>query len=416
MDDILKRIILENQDIISGKKLVSRNYSIPETSHIKVLTGIRRCGKTYTLYEIAKALEPERILFLDFEDERLIALNSLANYDIIIDAYKTLYPQVEPVLFFDEIQNLANWHFYLKRLYVKGYKIYVTGSNAHLISREIATYLKGRSLETTIYPFSFPEFLKLKSIEFRQKDYIINQPQILNFFDDYLNFGGFPEVIKVAVDEKRAVAKNIYNLLFYKDLVAKYNKNDYLLKLVVSKIAENITKDFSVTSLANKIMAVYKTSVPTVTDYFNILPEPFLTSNIYPYRVSFVQRESKRKTYFTDNSFIFLNRVAPDKSRLFENLVFNFLQREHEEIYYYRTTNNMEVDFFINEQESKTLIQATYSLENSNTRDREIKSLIKAMEEQKLPIGFIYTWNRSEEIKINEYTIKIIPFWEETLK
>ena len=416
MDDILKRIILENQEIISEKKLVSRNYSIPETSHIKVLTGIRRCGKTYTLYEIAKTFEPERILFLDFEDERLIALNSLANYDIIIDAYKTLYPQVEPVLFFDEIQNLANWHFYLKRLYVKGYKIYVTGSNAHLISREIATYLKGRSLETTIFPFSFSEFLKLKSIEFRQKDYIINQPQILNFFDDYLNFGGFPEVIKVAVDEKRAVAKNIYNLLFYKDLVAKYNKNDYLLKLVVSKIAENITKDFSVTSLANKIMAVYKTSVPTVTDYFNILPEPFLTSNIYPYRVSFVQRESKRKTYFTDNSFIFLNRVAPDKSRLFENLVFNFLQREHEEIYYYRTTNNMEVDFFINEQESKTLIQATYSLENSNTRDREIKSLIKAMEEQKLPIGFIYTWNRSEEIKINEYTIKIIPFWEETLK
>ena len=416
MDDILKRIILENQEIISEKKLVSRNYSIPETSHIKVLTGIRRCGKTYTLYEIAKTFEPERILFLDFEDERLIELNSLANYDIIIDAYKTLYPQVEPVLFFDEIQNLANWHFYLKRLYVKGYKIYVTGSNAHLISREIATYLKGRSLETTIYPFSFPEFLKLKNIEFRQKDYLINQPQILNFFDDYLNFGGFPEVIKVAVDEKRAVAKNIYNLLFYKDLVAKYNKNDYLLKLVVSKIAENITKDFSVTSLANKIMAVYKTSVPTVTDYFNILPEPFLTSNIYPYRVSFVQRESKRKTYFTDNSFIFLNRVAPDKSRLFENLVFNFLQREHEEIYYYRTTNNMEVDFFINEQESKTLIQATYSLENSNTRDREIKSLIKAMEEQKLPIGFIYTWNRSEEIKINEYTIKIIPFWEETLK
>ena len=280
MDDILKRIILENQEIISEKKLVSRNYSIPETSHIKVLTGIRRCGKTYTLYEIAKTFEPERILFLDFEDERLIALNGLENYDLIIDAYKTLYPQVEPVLFFDEIQNLANWHFYLKRLYVKGYKIYVTGSNAHLISREIATYLKGRSLETTIYPFSFPEFLKLKNIEFRQKDYLINQPQILNFFDDYLNFGGFPEVIKVAVDEKRAVAKNIYNLLFYKDLVAKYNKNDYLLKLVVSKIAENITKDFSVTSLANKIMAVYKTSVPTVTDYFNILPEPFLTSNI----------------------------------------------------------------------------------------------------------------------------------------
>ena len=415
MEDILKRIILENQEIISDKKLISRNYSIPETGHIIVLTGIRRCGKTHVLYEIAKTFEPERILFLDFEDERLIGLNSLSNYDIIIDSYKTLFPNLEPVLFFDEIQNLENWHLYLKRLHVKGHKIYVTGSNAHLISREIATFLKGRSLEITIYPFSFPEFLKLKNIDFQQKDYIINQPKILNLFDEYLQYGGFPEVIKAGPDEKRTIAKNIYNLLFYKDLVAKFDKNDYLLKLVVSKITENITKDFSVTSLANKIISVYKTSVPTVTDYFNILPEPFLTSNIYPYRRSFVQRESKRKTYLADNSFIFLNRVAPDKSRLFENLVFNFLQSRHSELFYYRTTNNLEVDFFINEAESKALIQSSYSVENSDTREREIKALFKAMEEQNMDVGFIYTNNNSEEISINNKTINIIPFWKEAI-
>jgi hypothetical protein len=416
MENILKRIILENQEIISDKKLISRNYSIPETDHITILTGIRRCGKTHILYEKAKTFDLERILFLDFEDERLIGLNSLSNYDIIIDSYKTLFPNLEPVLFFDEIQNLENWHLYLKRLHVKGHKIYVTGSNAHLISREIATFLKGRSLETTIYPFSFPELLKLKNLELKQKDYLINQPKILNLFDEYLQYGGFPEVIKADLDEKRTIAKNIYNLLFYKDLVAKFDKDDYLLKLVVSKITENITKDFSVTSLANKIISVYKTSVPTVTDYFNILPEPFLTSNIYPYRCSFVQRESKRKTYLADNSFIFLNRVAPDKSRLFENLVFNFLQRRHPELFYYRTGNNLEVDFFINEPESKTLIQSSYSVENSDTREREIKALFKAMEEQNMDIGFIYTNNNSEEITINNKTIKVIPFWKEALK
>jgi predicted AAA+ superfamily ATPase len=416
MEDVLKRIILENQEIISGKKLISRNYSIPETDHITVLTGIRRCGKTHVLYEKAKKFEPERILFLDFEDERLINLNSRSNYDIIIDSYKTLFPSLEPILFFDEIQNLENWHLYLKRLHVKGHKIYVTGSNAHLISREIATFLKGRSLETTIYPFSFPEFLKLKNIELQQKDYIINQPKIVNLFDEYLQYGGFPEVIKVEVDDKRTMAKNIYNLLFYKDLVTKFDKDDYLLKLVVNKIAENITKDFSVTSLANKIISVYKTSVPTVTDYFNILPEPFLTTKIYPYRSSFVQRETKRKTYLADNSFIFLNRVAPDKSRLFENLVFNFLQRKHSELFYYRTSNNLEVDFFIHEPESKKLIQACYSLENSDTREREIKSLLKAMDEQNMDVGFIYTNNNSEEITTNNKTIIIIPLWKEALK
>ncbi|MFA5419029.1 MAG: ATP-binding protein, partial [Bacteroidales bacterium] len=407
--------ILENQEIIAEKSLISRKYIIPETDAITVLTGIRRCGKTHILYEKAKHLPPESILFLDFEDERLIALNTLTSYDVIIDSYKTLFPHLEPVLFFDEIQNLKNWHLYLKRLHVQGYKIFVTGSNAHLISREIATFLKGRSLETTIYPFSFSEFLKLKQIELLPKDSIINHPKIANLFEEYMQYGGFPEVIKVNVPDKRTIAKNIYNLLFYKDLVAKYDKDDYLLKLVVSKIAENITKEFSITSLANKIISVYKTSVPTVADYFNILPEPYLTSNIYQYRTSFVQRESKRKTYFSDNSFIFLNRVAPDNSRLLENLVFNFLQRQYTEIYYYKTTNDKEVDFFINTPQTKALIQVCYSMENSDTKQREIKSLLKAMEEQNLEVGFIFTWNNEEEITIIDKTIKMLPFWKETL-
>jgi hypothetical protein len=415
MEDVLKRIILENQEIILGRKLIARNYLIPETDHITVLIGIRPCGKTHILYEKAKTFEPERILFLDFEDERLIGLSSLSNYDIIIDSYKTLFPKLEPVLFFDEIQNLANWHLYLKRLHIKGYKIFVTGSNAHLISREIATFLKGRSLETTIYPFSFSEFLKLKNIELQQKDTIINKPKIVHLFDEYLQYGGFPEVIKVDVDDKRTIAKNIYNLLFYKDLVSKFDKDDYLLKLVVGKIAENITKEFSITSLANKIISVYKTSVPTVTDYFNILPEPFLTTNIYPYRSSFVQRESKRKTYLADNSFIFINRVSPDKSRLFENLVFNYLQSKYSEIFYYKTNNNLEVDFFITELERKILIQASYSLEDSDTREREIKSLIKAMEELNVQVGYIFTNNNTEEIVINNKTLKVIPFWREII-
>jgi len=153
-----------------------------------------------------------------------------------------------------------------------------------------------------------------------------------------------------------------------------------------------------------------------VTDYFNILPEPFLTSNIYPYRSSFVQRETKRKTYLADNSFIFLNRVAPDKSRLFENLIFNFLLRKHSEIFYYRTHNNLEVDFFIHKPESKELIQACYSLEDSDTREREIKSLLKAMEELNMDVGTIYSNNHSEEISINNKTINIIPFWKVTLR
>jgi hypothetical protein len=416
MEDIVKRIILENQDMISKKRMVYRNYQLHNTGNINILTGIRRCGKTYMLYQIAQDYKIEHVLFLDFEDERLIALNTLQSYDIIIDSYKVLYPDFVPVLFFDEIQNLDNWHLFLKRLHVQGYKIYVTGSNANLISREIATYLKGRSFENTIYTFSFPEFLKLKNIELQDKDHIIHEPKILNLFNEYLQYGGFPEVIKAQEDEKRAVAKNIYNLLFYKDLVVKYDKNDYLLKLVANKISENITKDFSITSLANKIKTVYKTSVPTITDYFHILPEPFLTSDIYQYRTSFVQREAKRKTYFTDNSFIFLNRIAPDKSRLLENLVFNFLQRKHSDLFYYKTNTGKEVDFFINTANTKVLIQVCYNPENIDSREREINALLKAMNEINVKVGYIYTYNTSEVIDSGKNSVKIVPLWKMMLK
>lgn len=410
--DVLARIIVENQELIFEKKLISRDYDIPNIEHITVLIGIRRCGKTYTLYKLAQQYKKEEVLFLDFEDERLLALNNLSNFDIIIDAYKSIYPNKKPVLFFDEIQNLKNWHFYLKRLHVNAYKIFVTGSNANLISKEIATFLKGRSIETIIYPFSFSEFLKLKQINISKKEQLINVPKIEYLFNEYLQYGAFPEVINSTKDNKRIVAQNIYNLLFYKDLVAKYDKNDYLLKLIVNKIAENITKEFAITSLANRIIPLYQTTRQTITDYFNILPEPFLTKNIYQYRTSFVVRQSKRKTYLTDNSFIFLNRISTDKSRLFENLVFNYLDRKYNKVFYYKTTNAKEVDFFIQTANKSLLIQASVNINNYETKQREVKSLVKAMEEQNIKRAFIYTLNETEEITIKDKKIIIIPFWK----
>lgn len=414
--EVLKRIIVENQETIFSKKVLSRKYDVPQTDNITVLVGIRRCGKTFTLYEYAQKLKKEQVLFLDFEDERLIALNSLSNYDLIIDSFKSIYPDTEPILFFDEIQNLTNWHFYLKRLHVKGYKIYVTGSNANLISKDIATYLKGRSLETRIFPFSFDEYLKLKKVKLTEADLFTKRPQILHHFDDFLQYGGFPEVINAASDYKRVIANNIYNLLFYKDLVYRYDKNDYLLKLVVNKITENITKEFSITSLANKIISVYKTSVPTVTDYFTILPEPFLTTNIYPYRTSFVQRQSKRKTYLEDNSFIFLNRITDDFSRLFENLVFNFLQRKYGSIFYYKTTNSKEVDFYIDTDKVKMLVQVSYNMSDSETKKREVSALSKAMDELGFTLGYIFTYNEIDEIDLGNKKVIVTPLWYEYLK
>ncbi len=414
--DVLERIILENQAHIKNIELIQRDFEILDTEHITVLTGIRRSGKTHILYSIAQKYPHEDILFLDLEDERLLGLNTLSNYDIIIDSYHSIFPNKKPVLFFDEIQNLDNWHLYMKRLHVQGYKIYITGSNANLISREIATYLKGRSLETTIFPFSFEEFLLLKNIVFSKSEWVTKNAQLLFYFEEFMQFGGFPEVIKVLPEHKRTVAQNLYNLLFYKDVVNKYDKNDYLLKLIVNKIAENITKEYAISNLARKIIPMYQASIPTIIDYFNILPEPYLTSNIYQYRTSFVVRQSKRKTYLTDNSFIFLNRITTDKSRLFENMVFNFLQRKYKEIYYYKTNNSLEVDFYVNGFDRQILIQVSISIQDLETKEREIKSLTKAMEELNIAQGYIYTYNENEIVEVKAGTIQVIPFWKVSLE
>lgn len=411
-EQILIRIILENQELIVNKKIIERNYYIPKTENINILTGIRRCGKTCTLYELAKKYNNEEVLFLDFEDERLVPLNTLTNYDLILESYKRIYPDKKPILFFDEIQNLKNWHFFLKRLNVQGYKIFVTGSNANLLSKDIATYLKGQSIETNIYTFSFEEFLKIKNVKFDNKDFYINKAKIINQFDEYMRFGSFPEVIKADNIDKKAVLKNIYDLIFFKDLISRFGKNEYLLKLIIAKIAENITKEFSVGNLAKKIMTVFKTTIPTVNDYFNILPIPFLTKNIYPYRNSFVQRESKRKTYFADNSFILLNRISGDYSRFFENQVFNYLDRNYSDIYYYKTQNNLEVDFCVITNKDTLLIQASFSLFELSTKEREVNSLIVAMNELNISNAFIYTHNEEEIINIENKVIEIWPLWK----
>jgi len=412
MNDVLTRIILGNQEVIKSKKLVERNIHIPDVENIIALTGIRRCGKTHILYNIAKKVNKENILFLDFEDERLINLKNLDNYDIIIDSYNRVFPDKKPILFFDEIQGLKNWHLYIKRLYTAGYKIYITGSNVNLLSREIATYLTGRSIEIQIFPFSFSEFLNLKKFNYTEKDFYINENKFLNLFDEYLIYGGFPEVIKAEKTDKKVVSKNIYRLLFYRDLITKYDKDEYILKLIISKLMENITKEFSLTSLANKVSSIHKVSKPTVNEYFNILPNPFLTENIYQHRQSFIKRETYRKTYFADNSFITLNSVDNNYSKLFENLVFNHLQRISDTINYYKTNNNLEVDFFVEEDFTKKIIQVSYSLSNEDTKKRKLKALIKTMNETNINEGYIITSNEEEKIIKDDKKIYIKPAWK----
>ena len=202
----------------------------------------------------------------------------------------------------------------------------------------------------------------------------------------------------------------------YKDLVAKYDKNDYLFQLIISKLAENVGKSFSISKLANKIISVYKTSKPTITDYVHLLSMPFIVHNVFRYKKSFVQREMERKIYFQDNSFITQNMLEPDKSRLLENLIFNHFNRSCDEIYYYKTHNNLEVDFLVKYKDEFKAFQVSYSLNDYETRHREIRALQKCMEEMGLKNGMILTYNEQGVEQTNEYRIDIVPVWKYLLE
>ncbi len=410
--EILKKIILENQQYISSKKLVHRNIYIPRTPNIIILTGIRRSGKTSILYLEAQKHIIEDILFLDFEDERLLFLNNLEGYDEIIDSYSELYPNKRPILFFDEIQGLKNWHLYIKRLYAKEYKIFITGSNANLLSGEIATYITGRGIEISVNPFSFPEFLSLKKIGFSQKDLLLSAPVLKNSFREYLQFGGFPEAILADDKAKRLVLQNIFSLVFYKDLVARFDKKEVLMKHTLLKLAENVTKPFTIGNLANKINTLYKTSRQTLNDYLAILHLPFFIESIHVFRKSVITREIQRKTYFVDNGFITLLSLQDDLGKLLENTVYNHLKRRYEAVYYYKTRNGLEVDFLTTQNGRMEIFQVSYNIDDNLTFERETTALFKAMDELNLKKSFLITADKKSTLEKNGKKISIIPFWE----
>lgn len=408
MEEILKRIILENQERIERKQLIPRYLKLPEIEQISIITGLRRSGKTSLLFNEADKYLKRNILFLDFEDERLVMLNSLSSYDCIIDSYKRLFENNKPILFFDEIQGLKNWHLYVKRLYSQGYKIYITGSNSDLITRDISTYISGRGIEFEILPFSFLEYLQLKGISFQESELFTEVPKILNLFDDYLVYGGLPEVI--CSDDKILSIRSIFDLLFYKDLIVRFKCSEYGVKLIISKLVENVGKTFSLNKLHNKLKPLYNMSKPTTIHYVNILEKPYLTQMVFQYRKSFVQRESERKVYFMDNSFITLNSIKPDLGKLLENLVFIELKRRQKELFYHKTTKGFETDFVIPQE--KEAFQVSYSLKDVETREREVRALISTMNELDFKHGTILTYNEEEMLSESGFDIKVIPVWK----
>lgn len=413
LKDNLKKIIIENQYFIKDIELIQRDISFEPKANY-VFTGPRRAGKTYCLYQIAKngiqegLFLPEQILYINFEDERLIELTT-QDLDHILESYAELYPH-KPVLFLDEIQNINAWEKFARRMADKAYKVYITGSNAKLLSREIATVLGGRFLSIEIGTLTFQEYLTFNGIQ--PVKHILHAPQrneVLHHLSQYMHTGGFPELKKF--ERKNEYLSSVLQKMFYTDIIARYKiKNEQGLKLLLKKLAESVNNETSVNRINNLIKSIgIKSGTATIIDYLGYLEESYFIFSLQNFTARFAEKEAKKKYYFSDTGLLSLYLIE-QPSKLFENMVYKALRSKYgQDLYYYK--DNVEIDFYIPSQ--NILIQACYALIDSETFNREQNALKKGMNYLKGTKAIILTFNDvPEHIVSKTKHIQIISFLE----
>ncbi len=415
MKDVFKLLI--NDFFEKELKVKKRDIKIPLNSNkIISIVGVRRSGKTYILFDLINSLrekiDRKNIIYINFEDDRLFGLKG-NDLGLLIDAYFEMYPKKRDekiYLFLDEIQEIEGWEKFVRRIYdTLNIQIFLTGSSAKMLSKEIASSLRGRSITYEIFPLSFKEYLDFKEIEinlYSSKSLSF----IKNYFEKYLKEGGFPEIVfEEDEDIKAKILRDYVDLIVYRDIIERYNiKNLSLLKFIIKYSFSNPATLLSFNKLYNELKTLgYKLSKDTLFDYFEYLNDAY-TLFLTPIFRSSVKEENRnpKKLFIVDNGFnyIFNTSFSVDYSKLYENSVFLHLRRKYQEIYYFK--EKQEVDFFI--PQDKLLINVSYKIDNEKTLNREINALKEAMEKLKIQQSFLVTNEIEKEIE----DIKIIPLWK----
>lgn len=402
------------------------DFSILESPVKKIITiiGPRRAGKTYFLFQImkkltAKGVDITDIIYINFEDERLLPMVP-EDLHGILDAYFELYQDKNrPYIFLDEIQNISGWEKFVRRINDQGYKTFLTGSNSRMLSREIATALRGRTITYEVFPFSFAEFLAAQRIIFdKNMLYGTMRHRIRRLFGDYFFSGGYPEI--AFIKEKAArnkIFQDYFNTVFYKDLVDRYKiKNTELLRQWLNALMMNISSLVSFNKIENDFKSRgFKLSRATLSAFAGYIEDTFFGFFVEIYSESVRKRQvNPKKFYLIDqgiHNFLTLKFVE-NKGRVLENLVFLALKRKGYPICYYKTKRGFEVDFLVKRNGNRELIQVCYDLSNVDTFNREKKALLAGIKELGLKTGLILTWDERRREKHNNHALNIMPAWE----
>ena len=410
--ETFRLLIREGQELIRDVELYERPFDFEENGRY-VLVGVRQAGKSYMLYKRAKQLLAEghtleEFVYIDFDDERLIEMTS-DDFDVILQTYKAIYPH-KPILLFDEIQNVDGWEHFARRLANQKYLVYITGSNAKMLSRDIHTTLGSRYADEKVYPYSFLEYIEAQGIRLGPEwTYGTERFQVEQLFKQYLLWGGFPELL--LYKNKRRWLNDVYEKILLNDILLRNKvKNEMALRMTLKRLAESVAKPIAYNRISNLIKGTgITTTTASVSQYIEFAKDAYIILALENYASKFVEKETIKKYYFIDNGLlsIFLsNTTAP----LLENVCAIHLYRKYEDkVYFYN--KNVEVDFYIPEE--KYAVQACVTLSDEDTKDREVDALQKLDRLEGLHRMVIVTQEEEGKFTLpNGKMIEIIPAWK----
>lgn len=410
--NVIKQCIIDKREEIASLDIVERPFAFEDCANY-VFVGLRRVGKTYMLYQrlnqlLRNGIERKDILFLNFEDERLLEMQSDDLNSILEVHYEMSGSDTKPILFFDEIQNVNHWDKFVRRLADSKYTIYVTGSNAKMLSSDVATTLGGRFLIYDVFPYSFEEQLKARNVDIDEdwKFSTIQQSKMNAYFSEYFKYGGLPEIINYK--DKRSMLQSLYQKIYLGDICARNNiRNSKVMGLLIKKLAESVKQPTSYNRLQNIIKSTGQSvTVNTVIDYLSFAVDSWLILPIENGYAKIGERESVKKYYFIDNGILNLFLVDSETS-LLENFVAVTLCKKYgrENVVYLK--GDKEIDFYIDE--TNTAIQVSYSIKDDSTRNREVDALYRYAQTNRDVKLMIVTWEEKENIVVDGVSIEVVP-------
>ena len=415
----LKQVLLSNQRDIEKYKIFPRE--LPSDGFpLRVFIGVRRAGKSYMLYQkiqsmLASGHGWNEMLYLNFEDDRLDQF-TLEDFNLILECHSEMYG-CRPMLFLDEIQNVDGWEKFARRLADSKYAVWITGSNAKMLSSEIMEKLGGRYLTTEVYPYSFKEYLNTQDIAYDELSLLDMERRgaVIRAWDEYFRWGGLPESVNLTV--KRNYLSSVFQKIYLNDIASNGKiPNLGTLRLMIKKLAENVCQCVSYNRLAGVLSSVSgKVSMPTVSKYIEASEHSWLILRLRNVSASFAEKESLCKYYFIDNGILNLFLLEGEAS-LLENLTALSLfyryghDRDNERVFFYKD-RACEVDFYI--PEDKLAIQASYDLNRSQeTFDREISALKRLPSVKECSRRVVLTNDEEGVIADSFGNIEIIPLWK----